>query len=166
MGSEKLELSEVYEACVPQAERVALLLTGDRHLAEDLAQEAFIRAAGRFAHLRNRSAFPAYLRQTVVNLSRAYFRRLRVERQSLERLPVAELSPRTPHDQFEDRDVLWRGLSRVPFRQRAALVLRYYEDLPEDQVADVLRCSTRAVNSLVARGLATLRDHMRGDNDG
>ena len=57
----------------------------------------------------------------------------------------------------EDRDVVWPAILRLPFRQRAAIVLRFYEDLSEDQTAAVLRCTTRAANSLVSRAMTTLR---------
>lgn len=70
-----------------------------------------------------------------------------------------------PSSRIEDRDVLWTALGELPERQRAAVVLRYYEDLTEDQVADVLRCSPRAVNSLVSRAMATLRARVEADDE-
>src|SRR5437762_7225921 len=76
--------AELYVANAPDALRLAYLLTGDRVLAEDLVQEAFVKLAGRFADLRNPSAFPAYLRKTVVNLARTHWRRRRVERAVME----------------------------------------------------------------------------------
>jgi DNA-directed RNA polymerase specialized sigma24 family protein len=65
----------------------------------------------------------------------------------------------------DDRDMVWRAMSRLPWRQRAALVLRYYEDLSVDQTADVLRCSRRAADGLISRGLAALRVDI-GTEDG
>src|SRR5881397_754394 len=81
----KAGLDELYARHAAEAESLAYLLTGDPYLAEDVAQEAFIRLAGRFRHLRNPDAFGAYLRKTVVNLCRAHFRRARVERAYLRR---------------------------------------------------------------------------------
>src|SRR5437016_11762255 len=78
-------LGELYVRHADDAVRLAYLLTGDRALAEDLVQDAFVRLAGRLVHLRDPDAFDAYLRRTVVNLSNSYFRRRKVERAYLER---------------------------------------------------------------------------------
>jgi RNA polymerase sigma-70 factor (sigma-E family) len=156
-------LSELYLRYADDATRLAYLLTGDRALAEDLAQDAFVRLAGRLAHLRDEGAFEAYLRRTVVNLSRSYYRRRKVERAYLERHPPAPSSGRTPAADLGDRDALWRALAALPQRQRAALVLRFYEDLSARQIAEVLRCPVGTVKSLVSRGLSTLRTGMDGE---
>lgn len=149
-------LDELYERYVGRAVGLARLLTGDPSAAEDIAHDAFIRVAGRFGHLREESAFEAYYRRAVVNLCKARFRRARVEREFLRRspAPVAVEQAAAP----EERDRLWSAISGLPERQRAAIVLRFYEDLSEEQVAQILRCSPRAVNSLVSRGLAQLRN--------
>src|SRR6188472_2170379 len=73
-------LAELYERYAPGAIRFAYLLTGDRALAEDLVQDAFVRLGGRLRHLRNPAAFESYLQRTVVNLSRSHFRHAKVER--------------------------------------------------------------------------------------
>src|ERR671923_931917 len=78
-------LGELYLRHADDAVRLAYLLTGDRALAEDLVQDAFVRLAGRLVHLRDPGAFEAYLRRTVVNLSNSYFRRKRLERSYLAR---------------------------------------------------------------------------------
>src|SRR5437588_10602578 len=78
-------IGELYLRHADAAVRLAYLLTGDLALAEDLAQDAFVRLAGRLVHLRDPDAFSAYLRRTVVNLSRSHFRRKRVERRYLQR---------------------------------------------------------------------------------
>ena len=146
-------LEMLYAAHAPGAARLAYLLTGDRALAEDLVQEAFVRMFGRFRDLRNREAFGAYLRKTVVNLARSHFRRRRVERTYLEkesrRPSISE--PPARHDE------MWDALRALTPRQRAAIVLRYYEDLTEAQTADVLGCAVGTVKSLVSRGLEQLR---------
>jgi RNA polymerase sigma-70 factor (sigma-E family) len=157
-------LGELYLRYADEATRLAYLLTGDRALAEDLVQDAFVRLAGRLAHLRDEGAFEAYLRRTVVNLSRSYFRRRKVERTYLQRHPPAGPSAEAaPIAELGDRDALWRALAGLPQRQRAALVLRFYEDLSERQIADVLRCPIGTVKSLVSRGLSTLRTRMDGE---
>src|SRR6266576_4362892 len=78
-------LAELYVRHAAEATRLAYLLTGDRQLAEDLVQDAFVKLAGRLVHLRDPGAFHAYLRRTVVNLSNSHFRRRKVERAYLER---------------------------------------------------------------------------------
>ncbi len=159
-------LGELYVRHADDAVRLAYLLTGDPALAEDLVQDAFVRLAGRLAHLRDPGAFHAYLRKTVVNLSNSHFRRRKVERAYLERARGAVSVHGT---EWSDRSVeggedLWRALGRLSKRQRAALVLRFYEDLPERQVAEILRCRPGTVKSLVSRGLETLRNEIRGED--
>jgi RNA polymerase sigma-70 factor (sigma-E family) len=159
MGAEQAgtrRLTEIYERSAPAGFRLAYLLTGDRTLAEDLVQEAFLRFVGRLHHLRDPGAFDGYLRRTIVNLSKDVFRRRAVERTYLERR-TAEL-----REGHTDRDVaayesMRTALLSLPPRQRAAIVLRYYEDLHESEIADVLRCRPATVRSLVARGLEALR---------
>lgn len=149
-------LGELYLRHAPEAVRLAYVLTGDRSLAEDLVQDAFARLAGRFAHLRDPAAFDAYLRRTVVNLAYSYFRRRRVERAYLER-EGSLVRPNAPAGDPETRDEVWTALQRLPVRQRAAIALRFYEDLPDDRIADVLGCRPATVRSLIHRGLQTLR---------
>ncbi|HEX2296210.1 MAG TPA: SigE family RNA polymerase sigma factor [Actinomycetota bacterium] len=148
-------LEGLYSEHVRGAVRLAFLMTGDEQQAQDIAQEAFVRVAGRFHDLRDPDAFPGYLRTTVVNLARGHLRKLRVQRDYLKRAGARE--EEVPRDDAEGRDELWRALQTLPHRQRAALVLRYYEDLSERQTADVLGCSVSAVKSLVTRGLEALR---------
>lgn len=158
-------LAELYLRHAPAAIGLGFLLTGDRALAEDLVQEAFVRLAGRFQHLRNRDAFEAYLRRTVVNLFTSHLRRKRVERAYLEREGRLPGVPAADPSDVGVREELWAAVHRLPERQRAAVVLRYYEDLSERDVAEVLRCSVPAVKSLVARGMETLRQLVRGDEE-
>jgi len=156
-------IGELYLRHAPGAVRLAYLLTGDHTLAEDLVQDAFVRVAGRLVHLRDAGAFDAYLKRTVVNLSRSHLRRRRIERQYLQR--EKSLAQRGPvsSGSLEDRDRLWTAMSKLSDRQRAAIVLRFYEDLSEYRTAEILRCRPGTVKSLVARGLQTLRAEIRGD---
>ena len=158
-------LGDLYLRHADDAVRLAYLLTGDRALAEDLVQDAFVKLAGRLVHLRDPGAFDAYLRRTVVNLSRSHFRRKKVERAYVERAGrAARAQVGTGSDRpIEDREELWRALGRLSQRQRAAIVLRFYEDLSEQRVAELLRCRPGTVKSLVSRGLETLRNEIRGE---
>jgi RNA polymerase sigma-70 factor (sigma-E family) len=150
-------MAELYVRYMPAGIRLSYLLTGDHQQAEDLAHEAFVRCVGRFAHMRSREAFDAYLRRAIVNLHTSGLRRRYVERAWLhtEGRRAAETTSSMPDvGGIED---LWRALATLPARQRAALVLRYYEDLSERETATVLGCSLAAVKSLVARGSEGLR---------
>jgi RNA polymerase sigma-70 factor (sigma-E family) len=152
-------LASLYVQNAPAAFRLAYLLTGDAGLAEDLVQEAFVRLIGRWTDIRRPEAFPAYLRRTVVNLSYGTFRRRRVERAYVEREGRLAATAASGLPDVETRDELWAQLDNLAPRQRAALVLRYYEDLSEQQTADVMGCSERTVNSLVTRGVQAMRIH-------
>jgi len=134
----------------------AFRMTGDRALAEDLVQEAFLRFVGRLHHLRDPDAFHGYLRRTIVNLSKDLFRRRAVERSVLERRTAELREVHTDRDVAEHESMRTALLS-LPQRQRTAIVLRYYEDLHESEIADLLRCRPATVRSLVARGLEALR---------
>jgi RNA polymerase sigma-70 factor (sigma-E family) len=153
----------LYVRHAPAATRLAYFLTGDRELAEDLVQDAFVKVAGRFRHLRMPDAFDAYLRRTIVNLFTSHLRRLRLERAELRRERAEATREHRDRDPAE-RDAMWRALQRLPVRQRAAVVLRFYEDLSEREAADVLECSPSALNALVARAMTTLR-HEMGDQE-
>jgi RNA polymerase sigma-70 factor (sigma-E family) len=139
---------------------LAYLLTGDPSAAEDLTQEAFVRIAGRIQRGWNPSSFDAYLRQAVVNLHRSKLRRLRLERSWLAR-ERGERAASVAEPEFHDE--LWRALRSLPARQRAAVVLRFYEDLSEREVASLLSCSPGAVGQLVVRAMAAMREQLGGD---
>jgi RNA polymerase sigma-70 factor (sigma-E family) len=148
-------VGELYRAHLPRAIALAYLLTGNPAVAEDLAQEAFLRAASRFPQIRDPNSFPAYLRRTVINLWKNSLRRQRRVQAYL-----ARQNPRTLEDQPVDlatRYAVRAALVRLGPRQRAAIVLRYYEDLPERQIAELLGCRPGTVKSLLARGMDSLR---------
>ena len=160
-------LDRLYRTYSPDALRVAYLLTGDRALAEDLMQEAFVRVLGRFRDLRNGDAFWWYLRRTIVNLSNSHYRRLRVERAHLARersaVLVSEIAGATVPD-VEERERMRVALAALRPQQRAAIILRYYEDLSEAETADILGCAVGTVKSMVSRGMASLRGELtRGE---
>jgi RNA polymerase sigma-70 factor (sigma-E family) len=153
-------LEELYRAHAPDALRLAYLLTGDRGLAEDLVQDAFVKVFGRFHDLRNRDAFWWYLRRTVVNLSRSHFRRRRVERAWLERQRPDETH--TDPD-LGERERLRKALQTLRPEQRAAIVLRYFEDLSEADTAQALGVAVGTVKSMVSRGMERLRKELDDD---
>ena len=149
-------LSEIYAQHSLEAVRLAYMLTGDRAVAEDIVHEAFVRMVGRFKDRRGPEVAQAYLRQAVLNVTKNYFRRLKVERSHLHR-ESSILTPAHDTGEAESRDELRRALLALPLRQRTALVLRYFLDLSEQQVADTLGCTKSAAKSILYRGLESMR---------
>lgn len=139
--------TDSYQALWPGLVRLGHLLTGSRALGEESAQEAFLGLLRRGAGVENPAA---YLRRSVVN--HAVSTSLRAER---ERRYVAGL--REDLHPPPEVDTTWQVLVTLPPRQRAVLVLRYYEDLPEADIAEVLGCRPGTVKSLASRGLTRLK---------
>lgn len=158
-------IDDLYRNHGPAALRLAYLLSGDRAGAEDIVQDAFTRILGRLRRIRDPEALGAYLNRTIVNLAKNHHRT-----QGRLRSFLSSSAASTPEMSFmpdvEKREDLHRDLLTLPYRQRAALVLRYCEDLPETDVADALGTSPKAVRSLVGRGLTTLRSSNGKVSDG
>ncbi len=154
-------LEELYRRHVDDALRLAFLLTGDRVLAEDLVQDAFVKVLGRFHDLRNRDAFWWYLRRTIVNRSNSHFRRRKVERAWLELQRPQAAAP--PGPDLEERDRILAALMTLRPEQRAAVVLRYFEDLSEADTAEALGRPIGTVKSMVSRGMERLREELGDD---
>ncbi|MGI5525339.1 SigE family RNA polymerase sigma factor [Micromonospora sp. CA-259024] len=141
--------------------RTAYLLTGDWATAEDLLQTALTKTYLAWKRLGGIEAVEPYARRVMVNTSTSWWRR----RWHGER-PTEVLPERAGVDEIEqqlDRDLLWRHLRELPNRQRAVLVLRYYEDMSEAQTAAMLDISPGTVKSQASRALATLRRRMGAD---
>uniref|UniRef100_UPI003F497A3F SigE family RNA polymerase sigma factor n=1 Tax=Nonomuraea bangladeshensis TaxID=404385 RepID=UPI003F497A3F len=134
--------------------RLAYLLTGDVHLAEDLLQSVLVRMIGRWSKLRHIDRLDAYARRVMVNQYTSWRRR----RASGE-VPDAVTSERaySPEDSAVLRIVLHQALRRLTPKQRAVIVLRFYEDRTEREVADLLGCSLGTVKSQTHHALARLR---------
>jgi RNA polymerase sigma-70 factor (sigma-E family) len=137
--------------------RLGFLLTGDWDQAEELAQEAMARTFAAWPRIRGYDRPAAFARKVLVNRHRSLLRRAVVEaRHTLTSRPQQWHEP----DFGGDDLVLWQALQRLPGRQRTAIVLRYYLDLPEAEVARLLGVPVGTVKSLVHRGLARLRDRL------
>jgi RNA polymerase sigma factor (sigma-70 family) len=156
----------LYESYSLDALRLATALTGDRGLAADLVQTAFVRLLARFRDIRNPDSFYYYLRKTIVNLVRDDRKQAARAKDKLMR--EASMAPVHPSDlleQLDSRDFLLRLMAALPQKQRTALVLRYFEDLSEAQTADVMGLSISSVKGLTNRAVAALRSEM-GDDSG
>jgi RNA polymerase sigma-70 factor (sigma-E family) len=149
-----VEFEELFAARATALRRTAYLLCGDWHRAEDLTQTAFAKVYAAWSRLRDKGAVDAYLRQTLMRVYLDEYRRSwRRERPTAEVPDVIAI----PGDPIDDRLLLLTALATVPPRQRACLVLRYFEDYSIEQTADALGCSAGTVKSNTARGLDALR---------
>jgi RNA polymerase sigma-70 factor (sigma-E family) len=138
----------------PGLVRLAYGLTGDRWLAEDLAQTALARAYASWWRVRRAADPDAYLRRILINCSNRRFRRRRVAEQPGD---PPEMAIPDHAASVDDRAELLDALRELPPRQRAVIVLRYWADLSDTQAAAALGCSPATVRSQATRGLAKLR---------
>lgn len=137
--------------------RTAYLLTGDRHTAEDLVQTALSRAWLAWPHIREPARADAYVRRTLVNTQRSFWRRRRVPELLLGSVPEPRQGAVEVGATFDLHQVLWTALAELPRQQRVTLVLRYYEDLSDLEIARVLGVSVGTVKSNASRALVSLR---------
>lgn len=138
--------------------RFAHALTGDAELAQDLVQDALERTGLTWPRLRRRDDPEGYVRRIIVTRYISWWRRLRRER-------LVAAVPEVAYDPSAavPDETLWNRLATLPPKQRAALVLRFYEDLTEVEVARVLNCSVGTVKSNSSRGLARLRQTLKAE---
>jgi len=146
-----LTFADFYRATFTDMTQLALLLTGSAETARDLVQDSFVRLHGKW----NRVDDPrAYLRRTVVNACHSHHRRLHVQRLrrhlAAPRVDVVDL----------DADEMVDAIAALPYRQRAAIVLRFWHDSSEAEIAATLGCRPGTVGSLIHRALAELRKGM------
>lgn len=156
------ELARLYELHAARLTGMMWAFLGDRAAAEDVVQDTFLRVGRRWRDVRDITSAPAYLRSTAFNVARSRLRRrvvaLRHQAEPPGFGPSAEERTMLRADQQEVASAL-RALSP---RQRACLVLRYYDDMTDAQIADDLGLSPSSVKTHVARGLATLETRLRG----
>ena len=148
----------------PALLRTAYLLTGNRPDAEDLLQTALAKTYLSWGRIREREALDGYVRRIMVNTRTSWWRRRKVDERPADRLP--EVAGRDHTADLDLHDALWTALAALPTRQRAAVVLRYYEDLSEAETARILGVSVGTVKSTTSRALARLRtDAVLHDTD-
>jgi len=153
------EFAEFASAASPRLRRMAFLLCGNWHTAEDLTQTALAKVFASWPRVRRQEAVHAYTTRTLVNTYLAD-RRLRRNGEVLtDRLPDRPAGGPAP----EDRIVVLDALATLPPRSRAVVILRYWADLNVEQAAAVLGCSPGTVKSQTARALSRLRDTLGSD---
>ncbi|MBF9130722.1 SigE family RNA polymerase sigma factor [Plantactinospora sp. S1510] len=149
---------EFADSRLPALLRYAVMLTGDPHLAQDLVQETMVRVQLNWRRVVRADVPERYVRRMLTNQYLDWQRGSWVRRVLLRADPDEAVVVRVDHAEATvDRDQVWTWLARLPRRQRAALVLRYYEDLPDAEIAEVLGCAVGTVRSAISRALATLR---------
>ncbi|MEW9552400.1 SigE family RNA polymerase sigma factor [Nonomuraea sp. NPDC050783] len=130
--------------------RYGYVLTGNAEDAADLVQEALLRLGDNWSRVRNKDSPEAYVRTIMARQHVSWWRRRRRER-------VTDEVPDEVHHDAHTFGELWREIATLPRRQQAVLVLRYYEDLPDEEIAAILGISRGTVRSQAFRALATLR---------
>ena len=154
MGDGELQFRKFFASQYGRLYWLGYLLTGDRARAEDLAQEALVRAWLAWPRVRTLERPGNYVRKALVNRHRSLLRRALLEARHARRTPAGEAYLPAGG---EDGLVLWAAVRRLSPRQRAVLVLRYHEDLTEAEVDRLLRLPLGTVKTLARRGLARLR---------
>lgn len=149
-----MRFEEFAEARLPSLLRCALLLSGDREEAQDLVQEALTRTLVKWDKIAKLEEPYAYVRRMVTNEFLSLRRRRRVRTVPLD---AGQDWSAPPDPEPDGGDQLWRMLAELPRQQRAVLVLRYYEGLRDEEIAETLRCRTGTVRGYASRALATLR---------
>jgi RNA polymerase sigma-70 factor (sigma-E family) len=159
MDAEAEAFDAFVRARLPALLRFAHAVTGDPHTAADLVQDALERTGLRWSRLDRDGDPEAYVRRAIINGRTSRWRKLRRET-LVDALPEARYAAARGGDGATERaqhDELWQLLGTLPQRQRAVLVLRYYEDLSEEQIAATLGCAPGTVKSQASKGLAKLR---------
>jgi RNA polymerase sigma-70 factor (sigma-E family) len=161
---DKAEFAEFVAGRSAALHRAAYLMVGDVALAQDLVQEALTKTYVAWPRLRDRANAEAYTRKAITTTAISWFRR---KRWSHERSTESPPDHGTPgHDDSVTQSAwLWDALLDLPVRQRAAVVLRYYEDLTEAQTADAMGCAVGTVKSQVSAALTKLRERLGDDPD-
>ncbi|MBZ9645705.1 MULTISPECIES: SigE family RNA polymerase sigma factor [unclassified Streptomyces] len=152
--------SSYVRARQPVLLRTARSLTANPSDAEDLLQTALTKTYVAWERIEDHRALDGYVRRALLNTRTSQWRKRKVDEFACDELPEPEPVPGgdDPAEQQALHDAMWRAIMRLPARQRAMVVLRYYEDLSEAQTAEVLGVSVGTVKSAVSRALGKLRE--------
>lgn len=157
-AEQEAEFQEFVTARWPHLVRTAYLLTGDVHHAEDLTQTALAKAYRSWRRVSRSDRPEAYVRRILVNCNSDRFRKRRVT-EALTAVPPEVAGRDEAVSWADERSALLAALAGLPPKQRAVIVMRYWEDLSEAEVAEVLGCSPGTVKSQASKALAKLRTH-------
>lgn len=165
MGSrDRTEFADFVAARSTALHRAAYLMVGDVGLTQDLVQEALTKTYVAWPRLRDKSRAEAYARKAITTTAISWYRRKSWHGERSTEAPPERASG--GHDDDVTRSHwVWQSLMQLPVRQRAAVVLRYYEDLTEAQTAEAMGCAVGTVKSQVSAGLAKLRLTLGDDPD-
>jgi RNA polymerase sigma-70 factor (sigma-E family) len=150
-----VDLEDLFRAHATPLLRLAVVVTGDRALAEELVQEAFVRLH-RASHPPVGAATRAYLRRTVINLAHGHHRHLRVVRRHADDRRPDGASADVDVVRHDDQRRVVEAVRSLPERQRDCIVLRFYEDLTDTEIAEALGISAGSVKTHLHRARATL----------
>jgi RNA polymerase sigma-70 factor (sigma-E family) len=162
VGGEAVDLAALHRDHYRSLVKLASLLVTDVGRCEELAQEAFVALAGRPGGLRDPAKAPAYLRSAVLNGARSLHRR-KDPTGRLRAATATQAGPERPDDaagRHDDEAAVLAALRTLPHRQQEVLVLRYWLDLPESEIAATLGIGAGTVKTHAARGLAALADRL------
>jgi RNA polymerase sigma-70 factor (sigma-E family) len=157
-------VTELYSLHYRALVRLAALLVRDIPTAEEVVQDAFVNMHGGWQRLRDAEKALAYLRQAVVNRSKSVLRHRTVIDKNMQKAPPDMPSAEHGALTLLERSAVVSALRDLPDRQRQAIVLRYYADLSEAEIADAMNISRGAVKSHTARGMAALRAALEQDS--
>lgn len=164
VSRDRTEFAEFVAARSAALHRAAYLMVGDVSLAQDLVQEALTKTYVAWPRLHDRGNAEAYTRKAITTTAISWFRRKGWSHEHTTDSPP-EHGNAGHADSVTQSTWLWTALQELPVRQRAAIVLRYYDDLTEAQTAEAMGCAVGTVKSQVSAGISKLRERLGDDPD-
>jgi len=158
------QIAALFDEHYTRLRDLAYVILGDRNFAEEIVMEAFLKTFTGWGRIRDLDRADAYLRRAVVNLCRSKIRRKVVEARSnaITYRRDERKAPDWDPDIHEESRELWTAVRDLPPRQRACIVLRYVEDLPEGDIAEIMDCSVGTVRSQLSRARRKLETSLEG----
>lgn len=156
LGQRDEELAALFKQHYAALYRLAYLLLRDTGLAEEVVMDSFVKTFSGWGRLRDTERAPIYLRRTVINTARSKIRRQIIERRATDRFKQMNSPPVVEPNLGLEQSRIWELVRALPVRQRACVVLRYFEDLSEAQIAEILECSVGTVKSQLSRARVRL----------
>jgi len=153
-----VRLARLFDAHYAALCRLAYVILGDAHLAEEMVMEALLNTFTGWRRIRDLERADVYLRRAVVNLCRSRIRRKAIEMRVNASVLRSEerTAPRWDPEQHETSRIVWEAVRQLPERQRACVAMFYYEDLPEARIAEILDCSVGTVKSQLFKARSKL----------